>query len=43
MTPIYTALGVVCEWLAGLLTEASRRLIRCPTCGRSRYYGRPCK
>lgn len=29
--------------LATLCEEGSRRLIRCPHCGRSTYYGRACK
>jgi len=37
------ALAACCEWLADLLTEASRHLKRCPECGRSRFYGAACK
>lgn len=43
MTRFLTMLGRLCAWLAGVLEEWSRHLIRCPDCGRSRYYGRACK
>jgi hypothetical protein len=29
--------------LAAFFEEAERRLARCPDCGRSAYYGAPCK
>lgn len=37
------ALGSLCQWGASLLQEAARRLLVCRDCGRSRYYGEPCK
>lgn len=37
------ALGHLCERLAVLFEEWSRRLIVCPECGRGLFYGRPCK
>ena len=36
-------LGRVCAALAEWLEEAARLLMVCEECGRSRYYGRPCK
>ena len=40
---LLTPLGRVCRWLADVLEEWSHVLIRCPDCGRSRYYGKACK
>lgn len=36
-------LANMCAGIAALLVEAERRLRVCPDCGRSRYYGKPCK
>lgn len=36
-------IGRLCLRLSDYLLEASRRLIVCPDCGRSRFYGKACK
>ena len=43
MRHLLTALGLLCAWLATILEGWSRHLIRCPDCGRSTFYGKPCK
>ena len=42
LVAVSTYLGLVCLLLGEYFTEASRVLIRCPVCGRSRYYGEAC-
>lgn len=43
LAAVSTAIGHALARLAEMLEDWSRHLIRCPDCGRSRYYGRACK
>jgi hypothetical protein len=36
-------LAGLCERLAQAFESAARHLRRCPQCGQSQYYGRPCQ
>jgi hypothetical protein len=42
LIPLSNALATLLFALAERVEDAARHLRRCPDCGRSRYYGRPC-
>lgn len=39
---VLNPLAAVLMWVAECFEEGSRRLKRCPDCGESIYYGKPC-
>jgi hypothetical protein len=43
MTRLRNLAGRACELLVTLFEELARRLIVCPDCGRSRFYGESCQ